>query len=587
MMRFGGVLAGGWVGVLGVLMAAGGGIGTLSFAAEKPAMPASGQAGAIVLHLRARLAAEAVAAGVGAPAIGGGSDDSAARKTRPIGNGSAAPRPELTLDEAAARLVAPAAKVVFETVEWNPEETAVIVCDMWDDHWCSSAAARVAEMAPRMNQFLAALRRRGVLVVHAPSGTMDHYRDWPQRRRTLEAPAAALDPPARGWCKLDPQREAPLPIDDRAGGCDTPGLEQRRAWRKQIDALEIAPEDAIGDGVDVLNLLAQRGIGNVMLVGVHTNMCVLGRPFGIRQLVYQGKRVVLVRDLTDAMYDPAAEPKISHFGGTARVVAHIERYWCPTIESNDVLGGAPFRFRDDRRPRVVFLINEDEYRAEETLARWAADLEFRRDFSTTVIQGRGAFRLDGIEALRQADAAVLYIRRRPIPAEQLDVLRRYLADGRPLLALRTTSHAFAMRAGTAPPEGVESWPGFDREVLGCEYRNHAGNALGSDIFPAAAIDEPLLHGVEPLRWRSRGSLYLSKLLDPNARVLLEGKAGELIEPVAWTRTYGKSRVFYTSLGHPDDFDQPQFRQLLDNALCWLLQHDRFAPRPAPAASPGG
>ncbi len=583
MMRFRWLFAGGPA-VLGYLLwSAGPGIGPWAAAADEPsASPAgasSSSPGALVLHLRARTPADAAAAH--------GSEDSSAEPNRPAANGAESSPGAISLDEAAARLVSPAAKVVFETVEWRPNETAVIVCDMWDDHWCSSAAARVAEMAPHMNRFLTQLRNRGVLVVHAPSGTMDHYKDWPQRRRTLDAPAAKLDPPARGWCKLDPQREAPLPIDDRAGGCDTPGLEQRRAWQKQIESLEIAPDDAIGDGADILNLLEHRGIRNVMIVGVHTNMCVLGRPFGIRQLVYQGKRVALVRDLTDAMYDPAAEPKISHFGGTARVIAHIERYWCPTIESNDILGGAPFRFRGDRRPRVVFLINEDEYRAEETVARWAAELEFRRDFCTTVIQGRGAFRLDGIEALQHADATVLYVRRRPIPAEQLNVLRRYLADGRPLLALRTSSHAFAVRANVQPPEGVENWPDFDREVLGCEYRNHAGNALGSDIFPAGAIDEPLLHGVEPLRWHSRGSLYLSKLLDPKARVLLEGKAGEWTEPVAWTRTYGQARVFYTSLGHPDDFDQPQFRQLLDNALCWLLQHGRFAPSPAPAASPGG
>lgn len=586
MMRFRGNCAGGGIGIFAFLLAAW--PGSLLPAAEQSAKPASGQSAAIVLHLRARIAAEAASAGgagVATPATSGSGTQPI--ENRPIDTNAVVPQPTLSLDEAASRLIPPAAKVVFETVEWNPKETAVIVCDMWDDHWCSSSAARVAEMAPRMNQFLAALRSRGVLVVHAPSGTMEYYKDYPQRKRALDAPAAKFDPPARGWCNLDPQREAPLPIDDQAGGCDTPGLEQRRAWRKQIDTLEIAPEDAIGDGVDILNLLAHRGIRNVMLVGVHTNMCVLGRPFGIRQLIYQGKRVVLVRDLTDAMYDPAAAPKISHFGGTARVVAHIERYWCPTIESNDILGGAPFRFGGDRRPQIVFLVNEDEYRADETLARWAADLEFRRDFSTTVIQGRGTFRLDGIEALRQVDAAVLYIRRRPIPTEQLDVLRRYLAEGRPLLALRTTSHAFAVRAGAAVPEGVENWPDFDRKVLGCEYRNHAGNALGSDIFPVAAVDEPLLHGVEPLRWHSRGSLYLSKLLDPNAQVLLKGKAGEWIEPVAWTRNYGKSRVFYTSLGHPDDFEQLQFRQLLDNALSWLLQRGQFAPQPTPAVAPSG
>ena len=74
------------------------------------------------------------------------------------------------------------------------------------------------------------------------------------------------------------------------------------------------------------------------MTGVHINMCVLGRPFGIRQQVRLGRNVVLVRDLTDAMYDPRDKPYVSHARGTELVIEHTERYWCPTILSRDLVG---------------------------------------------------------------------------------------------------------------------------------------------------------------------------------------------------------------------------------------------------------
>ena len=79
-------------------------------------------------------------------------------------------------------------------------------------------------------------------------------------------------------------------------------------------------------------------------------MCVLGRPFGLRQMAKNGKKVVLVRDLTDTMYNPKRWPYVSHFAGTDLIVAHIERYVCPTITSDQLLGGKPFRFNNDKRP---------------------------------------------------------------------------------------------------------------------------------------------------------------------------------------------------------------------------------------------
>ena len=105
----------------------------------------------------------------------------------------------------------------------------------------------------------------------------------------------------------------------------------------RADKLTIKDDDYISDdGKQVWSILEQRGIQNVILVGVHTNMCVLGRPFGIRQMVRLGKNVVLARDLTDAMYDPRQPPFVSHARGTELVIEHIEKYWCPSILGADL-----------------------------------------------------------------------------------------------------------------------------------------------------------------------------------------------------------------------------------------------------------
>jgi hypothetical protein len=79
---------------------------------------------------------------------------------------------------------------------------------------------------------------------------------------------------------------------------------------------------------------------------------VLGRPFAIRQLVRLGFDVVLVRDMTDTMYNSQKKPFVDHFTGTDLVVEHVEKYWCPTITSVDLVGGAPFRFKEDKRPTL-------------------------------------------------------------------------------------------------------------------------------------------------------------------------------------------------------------------------------------------
>ena len=145
---------------------------------------------------------------------------------------------------------------------------------------------------------------------------------------------------------LDPENEAPLPIDDSDGGCDdTPQCETYKAWTRQIETIEIKDDDVITDSAEAYNVMVEEGITNVIVMGVHTNMCVLGRPFSIRQMVYQGQQVYLMRDLTDTMYNSRMRPYVSHFKGTELVVDHIEKYWCPTITSADFLGGKPFKFK--------------------------------------------------------------------------------------------------------------------------------------------------------------------------------------------------------------------------------------------------
>ena len=82
-------------------------------------------------------------------------------------------------------------------------------------------------------------------------------------------------------------------------------------------------------------------------MGVHTNMCVLDRPFAIRRMLSLGKNVLLMRDMTDTMYNPKRAPFVSHFRGTELIVEHIEKFVCPTITSDQVIGGKVFRFKGD------------------------------------------------------------------------------------------------------------------------------------------------------------------------------------------------------------------------------------------------
>lgn len=481
-------------------------------------------------------------------------------------------------------------RIERRAVDWDPHRTAIIVCDMWDRHWCQGATARVAEMVPRMNEVLAAARAKGVLVIHCPSDTMAFYKDAPQRKLAQQAPQVELKAMPAGWCPLAEGKEPPLPFDNARDRCDCmPQCPHGNPWRRQIATLEIADNDAITDNDEAFFLMRARGIENVIVMGVHANMCVLGRPFSIRRMCALGQNVVLVRDLTDSMHDSQSPPAgLNHFRATELVVEHIEKYWCPSIASTNLAGGPQFSFREDRRPNVVMLIGEDEYETADTLPAFAeAELE-KRGLRVTAVHAnpRDLNDFPGIEALKTADLMLVSVRRRTPPAAQLELVRQFVAAGKPVVGIRTASHAFSLRDGRQPPAGHAAWPEFDAQVLGGHYTGHHDNkpdgAQRTLIWrlPSAA-GHPILEGVPDGEITVGSWLYKTSPLAKTTVPLLQGRVEgrEPDEPVAWTNTTAQGgRVFYASLGHPSDFELPAFRRLLLGGIFWALG------KPVPAAA---
>ncbi len=224
-------------------------------------------------------------------------------------------------------------KTRVEDVELDPTQCAALVCDVWDGHWCRGAQERLAELVPRMEVTVRAARQRGMSIIHAPSDTLDFYADSQARKRILGTPAVKPPPDLT-------VPNPPLPIDDSDHGADTGETEPHKAWRRQQEGIYIdEARDVISDsGKEIYSWLQYRGIAWLFILGVHTNMCVLHRSFGIKQMVRWGMQTGLIRDLTDCMYNPARSPYVSHAEGTNLVVGYIEKHWCPTLHSQCIVG---------------------------------------------------------------------------------------------------------------------------------------------------------------------------------------------------------------------------------------------------------
>ncbi|MFN0167286.1 MAG: ThuA domain-containing protein [Bryobacteraceae bacterium] len=235
------------------------------------------------------------------------------------------------------------------------------------------------------------------------------------------------------------------------------------------------------------------------------------------------------------------------------------------------------------KPHVVFVTGDDEYRSEVTMPMIASILESRCGLRTTTLFAKPTPQtkndIPGLEALDHADMAVFYLRFRALPENQLGHILKYAESGKPLAGLRTSTHAFLYPKGH-PRESLNQ--DFPRDVFGQIWTRHHGHRSSTDVTVAEdQKDHPILRGVEA-KFHVRSWLYHVNPLPPVSTPLLIGRA---VNPekqdwgpnaVAWTKQRKGARVFFTTMGHPEDFTLPSVRRLVVQGILWAL--DRKIPR---------
>jgi len=166
--------------------------------------------------------------------------------------------------------------------------------------------------------------------------------------------------------------------------------------------------------------------------------------------------------------------------------------------------------------------------------------------------------LPGLEALDTTDVMVLFTKRLKIAGEQLERVKKYCLSGRPIVGIRTASHAF------------QNWLALDNEVFGGDYHGHyrGGDTVDIKIVNTNA-QHPILKNIK--NFTSTCKIYKNPKVADDVEVLLTGAMPEVTQPIAWTRTFKSGRVFYTSLGDPNDFKNEEYQKLLINALQWTTR----------------
>lgn len=203
--------------------------------------------------------------------------------------------------------------------------------------------------------------------------------------------------------------------------------------------------------------------------------------------------------------------------------------------------------------KLCMISGSFEYDAQQSLQLFAEHIDGRFPIDTNVIVYANEDDDRDLSPIDDCDVLLVFTRRLNTAGAQLDRFIAYCDAGRPIVGVRTASHAF------------QNWLVFDRQVLGGNYQGHYG--AGSVCRVERAADHPILEGVSA--FDSHGSLYKNTPLAPGTVLLLNGSTPEHVEPVAWTRFHNGGRVFYTSLGHQKDFsDAPDFLRLLANGVLW-------------------
>lgn len=210
----------------------------------------------------------------------------------------------------------------------------------------------------------------------------------------------------------------------------------------------------------------------------------------------------------------------------------------------------------------IHLIGVGEYEPAKSLAEFKKHLEQHyRVTCTASLRGNGK-KLDNLDPLKSADVLVIFARRMNLPEEQMAILRDHWDKGKPIVAMRTSSHAFQLNDNAI----------FDRKVLGGDYKGS-----GSYTTPFKAIvakdqaDHPVVKGVQ--RITSRGYYNNGKLAEDVVVLQVVESERKTPQPVTWAHTYKSGRTIYTSMGTPEDFLDENFRRLLTNAIFWTSKRD--------------
>lgn len=258
---------------------------------------------------------------------------------------------------------------------------------------------------------------------------------------------------------------------------------------------------------------------------------------------------------------------------------------------------------------IVLVAGDDEYRSEESMPMLAKILSMRYGFKTTVlfpiepttgnIVPNYQNNIPGLEHLATADLMIMLIRFRELPDEQSRHIENFLKAGKPIIGLRTSTHAFAYQKNPDSPfakwhwmSKAENWEkGFGQRIFGETWVNHHGvhGKEGTRAIPDGLdqiIDHPILRGVKDV-W-GPSDVYGIKHLPAEANVLLYGLSTAALSsespivyeksvmPVAWTKPYqiegGKAGMaFASTMGASLDFQNEDLRRLVINASFWLLE----------------
>lgn len=238
-----------------------------------------------------------------------------------------------------------------------------------------------------------------------------------------------------------------------------------------------------------------------------------------------------------------------------------------------------------KRPLVVFVCGDHEYGGELTLPLLAKELQSNYGFETKVLTAypnqNAEENIPGLEILEKADLAIFFLRWRRLSKDQLQYIDDYLKSGKPVMGFRTSTHAFNF------PKGHESekWNAFGETAFnappgwgGKAGHTHYGHesTTSVSIIPSVA-NHPILKGINS-NFNAKSWLYRVQPDFPsrNSEWLLLGKAlnpdkAAIDNPVAWTgRNMYNGKVFFTTLGHPEDFQIESFQRMLINAIYWEL-----------------